>query len=125
MKILLQIVLGSSFLLGFGSSFACDYPGRPHIPDGSTASKDEMIAAKTAVQTFLTEVDEYLRCVETEERAAIDAVPEDERDEAELQERELALNRTFDAANEEKALVGEQFNKQVRAYNANLQQAQE
>jgi hypothetical protein len=28
------------------------------------------------------------------------------------------LNKKFDAANEEKVLVGEQFNQQIRAYNA-------
>lgn len=125
MKTLLQTVISAAFLLGTGLSLACEYPARPFIPEGSTASKDDMLAAKTAVQTFLSDVDEYLSCVEAEARAEIDAVPEDERDEAELQERELELNRTFDAANEEKALVGEQFNKQVRAYNANLPQTEE
>ena len=38
----------------------------------------------------------------------------------ELQRREDMLNKRFDAANDEKALVGEQFNQQIRAYNAKL-----
>ena len=52
-------------------------------------------------------------------------IAEDQRDDAERQERELALTRKFDAANEEKVLVGDQFNKQVRAYNAKRQQTKE
>jgi len=84
-----------------------------------------MLAAKTAVQTFISEVDEYLHCFEAEEKAAIDAMGDEEPSDAQLQERDLALNRAFDAANEEKALVGEQFNKQVRAYNAKLPEKQE
>jgi hypothetical protein len=118
----LRLALGVSLILSSGLALACDYPVRPHIPEGSEASKDDMIAAKTAVQDFLAAVDEYLRCVEAEEEAAYAAIPADQRDEAERQERELALNRKFDAANEEKVLVGEQFNKQVRAYNAKRQQ---
>ncbi len=37
---------------------------------------------------------------------------------AELKRRDVVLAKKFDAANDEKALVGEQFNLQVRAYNA-------
>lgn len=120
-----RLALGASLILGSGLALACDYPARPFIPDGNEASKDDMMTAKTAVQDFLVAVDEYLRCVETEEQSAYAAIPEDQRDESQRQERELALNRKFDAANEEKVLVGEQFNKQVRAYNAKRQQKQE
>lgn len=121
----LRLALGASLFLSSGLALACDYPARPYIPDGNEASKEDMIAAKTAVQGFLAAVDEYLRCVEAEEQSAFASVPEDQRDESERQERELALNRKFDAANEEKVLVGDQFNKQVRAYNAKRQQNQE
>lgn len=125
MKKTLRLALGASLILSSGLALACDYPARPYIPDGNEASKDDMIAAKTAVQDFLVAVDEYLRCVEAEEQSSYAEIPENQRDEAERQERELDLNRTFDAANEEKALVGEQFNKQVRAYNSKRKQNQE
>jgi hypothetical protein len=35
------------------------------------------------------------------------------------------LTKKFDAANEEKALVGEQFNQQIRAYNEKVKAAKE
>jgi len=78
-----------------------------------------MKAARDDVKEFLAAVDEYLRCIETEEQAAVDAL--DDPPEDEVQRREDLLNKKFDAANEEKALVGEQFNQQVRAYNAQRQ----
>ena len=67
-------------------------------------------------------VDEYLRCIETEEHAAIEALQDPDPDV--LKTRDEMLTKKFDAANEEKALVGEQFNQQVRAYNANRQQSE-
>jgi len=99
---------------------ACDYPARPALPDGSTASKDELLAAKAGVQSFMNEVDKYLQCIESEEKAAIAEL--DNPSAEELQRRDDMLNKKFDAANEEKALIGEQFNQQIRAFNARLKE---
>ena len=95
---------------------ACDYPARPNIPDGAAASKDEMLAASAAVKTYLARVDEYLSCIEDVEKTAIKAMAE-KPDAKEIQRRNDMLNKRFDAANEEKALVGELFNQQVRTFN--------
>lgn len=97
-------------------SFACDYPERPDIPDGSTASKEELLAAKDAVGAFLADVDTYLTCIENAEKEAVEALENPNPDE--LKRRDDMLTSKFDAANQEKALVGEQFNQQVRAFNA-------
>jgi len=116
-------VLGTAILLASSLALACDYPERPHIPDGEAASKDQLLAAKSSVQNFIAAVDEYLTCIEDQEKTAIqdtpDATPE------EMQRRSDLLNKKFDAANEEKALVGEQFNQQIRAYNKKLQESKE
>ena len=95
---------------------ACEYPARPEIPDGATASKDEMLAASSSVKDYLAEVDEYLTCIEKQETDAVEAMAEKPGDD-ELRRRNDMLNKRFDAANEEKALVGEMFNQQVRAFN--------
>ena len=117
MKTIQQSALGAILILASMTAFSCDYPARPFIPDGATASKDELLAAKDGVQEFLVSVDEYLQCVELEDEAALAALenptPEQKED------LNKSVNRKFDAANEEKAMVGEQFNQQVRAYNAN------
>ena len=97
-------------------SVACDYPERPTLPDGGAAAKEDMIAAQSAVKGFLAAVDEYLTCIEQEEKAAIEAM--DNPDEETIKRRDDLLAKRFDAANEEKFLFGEQWNQQVRAYNA-------
>jgi hypothetical protein len=97
-------------------TYACDYPERPTIPDGSTASRDQLMLAKEDVNTYLAGVDVYLTCIEADEEAAVAAL--EDADPAELKRRDDILAKKFDAANDEKALVGEQFNLQVRAYNA-------
>ncbi len=110
-----KIAVGCIILLACPIAFACDYPKRPSIPDGSSASKDELLLAKKGVNAYLAGVDEYLTCIETAENEAVAAL--DDSDSAELKRRDDVLGKKFDAANEEKALVGEEFNVQVRAYN--------
>jgi hypothetical protein len=44
-------------------AFACDRPSAPaSIPDGSKASKEDMLAAKKAVDAFKSGMEEYLAC---------------------------------------------------------------
>lgn len=112
----IKIAIGCLLLIAAPMTFACDYPERPSIPDGSTASKEELLAAKDGVATFLAGVDEYLTCIETAEKEAVAALESPDTDD--LKRRDEMIGSKFDAANEEKALVGEQFNQQVRAYNA-------
>ena len=120
MNRILRLALATCLVFTLPAAFACGYPDRPHIPDGSTATKAELLQAKNDVQDYLASVDEYLRCVEAEERAKIEAMDNPAPDV--IKEHDAALSKKFDAANEEKALVGEQFNQQVRAYNKRIQE---
>lgn len=44
-------------------AFACERPSAPtSIPDGASASKEEMLAAKKAVDAFKSGMEEYLAC---------------------------------------------------------------
>ena len=118
-----KLTLSSILLFITPFAVACDYPDRPQIPDGATASKDDLLAAKASIQSYMEAVDEYLTCVETEEQAA--AAELENPSSEELQRRDAMLTKKFDAANEEKALVGEQFNQQIRAYNERLKESKE
>ncbi len=120
---LIKISFSTLFLLSSSIALACDYPERPSMPDGATASKDELLAAKGSVQDFITKVDEYLNCIEGEEKVAVEEM--DNPSEEETKRRDDMLNKKFDAANEEKALLGEQFNQQIRAYNQRVQESKE
>ena len=126
MKNLIKVLTATFLFAAPVFGFACDYPEHPALPDGSAASKEDMIAAQTAVKAFLAAVDEYLVCIEQEEKDAIAALPDiDESDEeavagrdAEIKRRDDLLSKRFDAANEEKFLFGEKWNQEVRAFNA-------
>lgn len=123
MNKIIKIAFTAGIFVSSSLALACDYPGRPHIPDGSAASKDELIAAKSGVQNYIAAVDGYLQCLEDQEKAAVAELESPEPEV--LQRRNDLLNKKFDAANEEKALVGEQFNQQIRAYNQKLQDAKQ
>jgi len=123
MKKMLGMAFGAALIFTSTIVLACDYPERPHLPDGSTASKDQLLAAKSDVQNFIAGVDEYLQCVETEEKAAIANLVDPST--KELKQRNEKLDKRFDAANEEKALVGEQFNQQIRLYNQKLKESKQ
>ena len=74
-------------------AFACDRPSAPaSIPDGKSASKDEMLAAKKSVDEFKRLVEEYVTC---EKSAA-----------------------KIDAVSAELVKVADHFNEQVRAFKA-------
>ena len=94
--------------------FACDYPHRTDIPDGSTATKEEMIAGQRSVKTYMGAMEEYLSCIEAAEQETVAGT--DEVDEAAKQQRIDMFNKKYNAAVEEMNLVAEQFNIQVRAY---------
>ncbi len=49
--------------MGSTAVLACDRPSAPSsIPDGATASKEDMLAAKKAVDAFKSGMEEYLTC---------------------------------------------------------------
>jgi len=109
-----RLALSATLFLASSSALACDYPDRPYIPDGSQATKAELLAARNDVQAFFEGVDEYLRCIEEDAKSNLESGAADQE---ERQKRDQELNSAFDAANGEKALVGELLNKQIRAWN--------
>lgn len=100
-------------------ALACDYPDRADIPNGGTASKDEMLAGQRSVKSYMAAMDEYLACIEQQEKdilASMGDITEEERT-----NRQEALTKKHNAAVEEMELVAEQFNEEVRAYKAQSQ----
>jgi len=74
-------------------AMGCDRPSAPaSIPDGKTASKEEMLAAKKQVDAFKSGMEEYFAC-----------------------EKSTAKK---DAAGAELVKVADRFNAQVKAFKA-------
>lgn len=103
-------------LLGASSAFACDYPERISIPNGTTATKEDMLEGQKNVKKFVATMETYLECIIEEEkmtRAGIEELkPEDE------QQREDMLNKKYNAGVDEMERVAAQFNVEVQAYKA-------
>lgn len=117
MNNLMITAVSVALLLVAQSGIACDYPQRiDDMPDGNTATRDEMIAGKKAVQSYLAQMEEYLSCIEGEEAQAVIAMG-DVDDDAKRQ-RKAMFDKKYNAAVQEMNLVAEQFNIQLRAYNA-------
>ena len=100
-------------------AFACDYPHRADVPDGTTATKEQMIDGQRGIKEYMAAMDEYLSCIEAAEQETV-AGGED-LDEGAKQQRIEMFNKKYNAAVEEMNLVAEEFNIQVRAYKARAQ----
>ena len=116
MKKTIAVVFSVTAIFAAQSAFACDYPSRVLIPNGNTATKEEMIEGQRGVKEYVTSMEIYLECIVEEEKQAREAIvdlqPEDEQD------REDALNKKYNAAVDEMERVAAQFNAEVQAYRA-------
>ena len=109
-----SISLASLLFLMGTPALACDYPARAKIVNGTSATKEEMIASQKSVKAYLAAMDEYLACIDEEEKSARAELVEP--DEQTLLEREQMLAKKHNAAVEEMEIVAAEFNEQVRAY---------
>ena len=98
------------------AGFACDYPANITVPDGGSASKDDLIAAQKAVKEYIANMDVYLECIVEEEKLARLAM-EDLAPDIE-QQREEILNKKYNAAWEQEKEVEAEWNATVQAYKA-------
>jgi hypothetical protein len=99
----------------------CTYPRAPSsIPDGNTASKDEMIAAKNDVARYNNEMNAYLDCIKLEIQAATpkDASKLSKDEKAKAEEQEKMLTQKNNAAVDELQQVVGRFNEQLKAWKA-------
>lgn len=95
-------------------AIACDYPQRAGVPDGNTATKEEMIEGQRGVKTYIAAMEEYLACIESAEQETV--AGNDDLDEEERQQRIEMFNKKYNAAVDEMNLVAAEFNIQVRAF---------
>ncbi|MGH8167684.1 MAG: hypothetical protein ACREQ1_10615 [Woeseiaceae bacterium] len=104
-----------TLLLAANAALACDYPAQaPAVPNGSTATQDEMIEGQKGVKKYVADIEAYLECIVAEDKAARaeleDLKPEDE------QQREDTLTKKYNAAVDEMEKVAARFNVEVQAY---------
>ena len=115
-KYLTALVLAGG-LAAAQAQAACDYPVAPgKFPDGSQASKEEMLAAKKLVTQYNTDMEGYLTCIKSEYEAKVAAdTTSTAAQKAELQKTQ---DQKHNAAVEEVTAVTDRFNEQLRAWKA-------
>ena len=116
MKKLTILAIGALLALGGANTLACEYPSRVDIPDGDTASKDEMIEGQRNVKSYVATMEAYLKCLVDEEKAARAQLEEMSAEDEQL--REDMLNKKYNAAVDEMENVAARFNAEVQAYKA-------
>jgi hypothetical protein len=114
--LLMVFAIGSA-----GAQATCTYPRAPDaIPDGNTASKEEMIAAKNDVARYNNEMNAYLDCIKLEMDAVTPKDPsklsKDEK--AKIDQQEKVLTQKNNAAVDELQGVVGRFNEQLKIYKA-------
>src|SRR5579859_7391803 len=111
MKILLSVAALAA--LSAGPALAdCSVPdNNVQIPDGTTATKAEMVAAQKAVQAYDGAVKTYTDCLQQEQQQKIDAGG----DKVKLQKQYAELNN---AQVEKVQQLADKFNTELKAYKA-------
>ena len=99
----------------------CSYPPPPSkIPDGNTATKDDMIAAQKAITQYNKDVNAYISCIKLEHEAAMTKLgdkptPEQKADMDRAEQVEVQKNN---AAVDQLQSIADRFNEQVRIFKA-------
>ena len=119
MKALYSIALIGALAAG-NAYAACTYPNPPaKLPDGATATRDEMLAGKKLVTEFDNAIGEYNTCLQKEaDEAVAKLTGEDKEKEAKKAEIQKMADQKHNAAVEADEQIATRFNEQLRAYNA-------
>ncbi len=105
-----------ALLFAAHTALACEYPAKISIADGSTATKEEMIASQAAVKEFVAAMEVYLACIVDDEKDAVAKLGEVEPEV--LQQRTEMLNKKYNAAVEQMERTAADFNAEVQTYKA-------
>jgi len=96
----------------------CTYPAAPNkIPDGATATIDEMLAGQKAVKDYDKAIADYVACIDLEVKDSI-AKAGDQLKPAQKADMEKVEAQKHNAAIEQEQSVADRFNEQVKVFRA-------
>ena len=106
----------ASLLAAAAAQAECNYPKAPSgLPDGATATEQEMVTGMKAIKEYNSQVTEYLGCLESEMNTRIEAIGPDAPPEQVEQIKAIHTKR-HNAAVEELESNAARFNEQVKVY---------
>jgi hypothetical protein len=116
MKALLAIALTAALS---GAAYAdCPYPAAPtNLPDGRTATMEDMLAGQKAVKEYQKSIDVYVACIDKEldDKIAAGGDSLKPQQKTDLQKMEA---QKHNAAVDQEQSVADRFNEQVKAFKA-------
>lgn len=96
----------------------CTYPRKPaKLPDGNTATRDEMVAANKLVKQYNADMTAYLDCIKVDYDGSAAKLPGNATEDQKKQLAEMYARKN-DAAVDELQGVAAQFNEQLRVFKA-------
>jgi hypothetical protein len=91
------------------AALACEAPALPAVPDGKSATMDQLLAAQGQIKTYMAAMQEYLACIDMEADAKGADAP--------AEYKSMMVDRHNTAVGEMEQ-VAAAFNEQVKAYKA-------
>ncbi|HEY7962638.1 MAG TPA: hypothetical protein VID49_00835 [Steroidobacteraceae bacterium] len=118
MKALLAMAFTAGLAL-VGPAYAdCPYPPAPDkLPDGATATLEDMLAGQKAVKAYQTAIDAYVACIDKELDAAI-TKGGDQLKPAQKADMQHVEAQKHNAAIDQVQAVADRFNEQVKVFKA-------
>ena len=111
-KTVLHIIAAVSFSIACSAHADCAFPKPPAgVPDGKTASEQEMVAAMAAFKAYNEEVNAFGQCLEQETKDKAAGT-------AQLTQLKTMQTKKLNAAVDELQTKAKQFNEQVRIFKA-------
>jgi hypothetical protein len=89
---------------------ACEYPAEMKMPDGKSATEQEMGAASAAVKQYVAAIEAYTACLDAE----FAALPVEQQ----TPDAKTLVNKRYNAAEDAKVATANAFNEQLRACKA-------
>jgi hypothetical protein len=109
-KKVLQIITAVALSFAFSVHADCAFPKAPAaIPDGKSASEQEMVAAMTAFKAYNEEVTAFGQCLDQETKSKSAGT-------AQLMQLKTMQTKKLNAAMDELQAKAKQFNEQVRIF---------
>lgn len=103
-------VLFLSVSLAPAAHAACEYPADVKIPDGKSATQDEISAASSAVKKYLGDMEAYMACLDADSAA----LPVEQQ----TPETKALHVKRYNAAVDAMEAAANAFNEQLRAFKA-------
>lgn len=110
--------LALAALFATAAQAECNYPKSPsNLPDGNTATQEQMVEGMKAVKEYNGAVTAYLACLEQEMNARVEAAGPDAPAE-QIEQIKAIHNKRHNAAVDELEQTAARFNEQVKTFKA-------